>query len=316
MRHVYLDLNLFHKVKNNESINAPQRVWYEFIYNQIVKEQIFVPYSNGHINDLKQINRLNESAVEDHIKNIKFISNDLCLLNYWGDQGVTWQYRDIEAFLKASLHDSSFDQSFEDFIDNSEFKDDYISKVEKLKLEKLPQDFKQYAENNAILKLLFPRGTEEQTQYALCEDVFKLNTIMRRDYTVFTKIKSYINDYKSRLNRQGKALKLLEGLETIPSSLNFIDNIEEYIDKNITSKNPSHNIVTASYFKKNFEGNNSDINFSDAINKAIHAYYASHCEYFITTNSVYLNNVSHTYRHLKIKTKVMTPKEYYSFFNL
>lgn len=316
MSHVYLDLNLFDKVKNAEAANTPQGAWYQFIYKQIVNEEIFVPYSNAHILELKRLYKKDKAAAEAYINTIKFISNDLCIINYWGDQGVTWLYRDVKEFFEASLYDSSFDQSFEEFFQNSEFKDDYELQAANLKLEKLPEDFTRDADNSPVLKFLFPKGYAELTQYALCEDVFCLSSILRKDHTTFAKIKSYVNDYKSRLKKQGKALKLLEGLETVPTSLHYEEGIEEYIDKELTADNPIYNNVTALYFKKNLERYRTDIDFPAMVDEAIHLYYASHCEYFLTNDIALAERASQIFRELKLKTKVMSAERYYKFFNL
>lgn len=315
MNHVYLDLNVFDLIEKKDSLEKEQRIWYNYLHQKIINEEILTPYSNAHINDLKRGYKKNQEAVRQHIDNIKFLSNDLCIVNYWGDNGITWHYRDIEEFFNSSINDSDSYKSFEDFIDNSQLRHIYQPILVSLKLEKVDENIKLQAEKNPILKLLFPKGIEELTQYAFCEDIFNLNYLLQKDYTVFKRLKSYINEHRNKLKKQDKALNLLKQIETIPSSLKFEKQIDEYFERVITSKNPQYQNVTTVYFRKNFEGFKTDKYYPNSIDDAIHTYYASHCEYYITNDDKCAYKASETYKQLNFKTKVMNAKEYYEHLN-
>lgn len=144
MCEVYLDLNVFDRIEKRETLDENTKKHYDHLYNQIVSEDIVVPYSNAHLNDLKRAYLKNSEKTLEHVENIKFLTNDLCIVNYWGDQGITWHYRDINEYFETSRIDIGLmASSFEEFINKMEFGFIFQLQVLPLKYKPLPEDFRQ-----------------------------------------------------------------------------------------------------------------------------------------------------------------------------
>ncbi|MBY8962846.1 hypothetical protein KJK34_08805 [Flavobacterium sp. D11R37] len=313
--HVYLDLNVFDLIEKRNSIDEERKVIYSNLYNLIENEKILTPYSNAHINDLKRAYKKNSERTIKHLDNIKFLSNDLCIVNYWGDLGVTWHYRDILEFFETSLQESDLmDQTFEEFLDNAEFGSFMKLSVTPLKLQFLPKEFISSIESEPILKMIYPKTCDEQTVYALCKDLFHLNTLLTKDYSLFKKLKQYINNHRLKWKKEEKYFKFTEKLHEKPKSLQFNDSLDLYIERSQSAANPIRQNVLTSYFRKNFEGFKADEVYLNSIDDALHTYYASHCDFFLTNDDKCMFKAEATFNDLKINTKVMTPKSFIENF--
>jgi len=310
MNHVYLDLNVFDKIEKKETLKGEEKKWFDHLYNQIETEEILTPYSNAHISDLKRGYVNNANLVNQHMQSIKKLSNDLCIVNYWGDQGVTWHYRDIEEFFESSLADLN-SSTFEEFLNEAEFGFIYRMQLLPKKFEKLPDNFRLIADSNPLLKTMYPLAYGELTEYAPCEDIFNLNSLLTKDYTLFKKMKGLIVEHRQKLKKQEKLFKLIEQMETIPESLKFDAALDIYIEKLKTSKNPQYQNVTTAYFRMNFDGFKADSVFANSVDDGIHVYYGSHCDYFVTGDDKCHYKAGKVYKQLRIDTKVVTPEEYY-----
>ena len=97
---VYFDLNIFDRIEKKDSLNQVESRIYSDLENLIINEQIIVPYSNAHLNDLFRGFKKNPNFIVGHLDNIQKLTNNLCICQYWGRKETTLHYRDIKEFFK------------------------------------------------------------------------------------------------------------------------------------------------------------------------------------------------------------------------
>ena len=84
MTKVYLDWNVFNKIEKIETLDFQEKEIYKTIETFIMSEEIIVPYSNAHINDLHRGFLKNPDFIPEHLKTFSHLTNNLCLVQYCG----------------------------------------------------------------------------------------------------------------------------------------------------------------------------------------------------------------------------------------
>lgn len=97
---VYFDLNIFDRIEKKETLSESENEIYSELENLILTEKIMVPYSNTHLNDLFRGYQKNPNYIDGHLNNIKRLTNDLCICQYWNRKEATWHFRDINEFFE------------------------------------------------------------------------------------------------------------------------------------------------------------------------------------------------------------------------
>jgi len=79
--------------------------------------------------------------------------------------------------------------------------------------------------------------------------------------------------------------------------------------KPVVKNNPRQKIIDE-YTKTDFKGYAADERFTNMIDDALHTFYASHCDFFITMDSRCLEKAKNVYLNLKIPTKACSLSEF------
>lgn len=172
----YLDWNIFNKIEKIETLNTEEQRIYSVIKDQIDQNKVIVPYSNAHISDLARGYEKNPAYTETHLKTITSLTNNLCIVQYWGEQRVRWHYRDPKHFLESVLEDvQATAQSFSDllYIEGEPLMNAMWS-IQKSIMRMTPVDpaFRQIYNADPIFNTLYPKTKVEMNMLALCEDLF------------------------------------------------------------------------------------------------------------------------------------------------
>ena len=72
----------------------PDKNVFEILQNVInsARDKIILPYSNGHLNDLlKSYKKGERQRVTESLKFISFLTQNVCLSQYWNEENVKWQ---------------------------------------------------------------------------------------------------------------------------------------------------------------------------------------------------------------------------------
>lgn len=310
MKHVYLDWNIFDKIEKLEELNETEKKLFSRIEQLIIDGQIICPYSNAHINDLLRGYYKNPDFIPRHLDTLKRLTSNLCIVQYWGKDKVTWHYREVEEFFNSCLKDN--EEGFRSFKDLAI--DDFgLMKLqfEILKLTPVSPNFKDVYKNGSIFNLMFPRTKTEMNHFAMCEDLYDFYQNMNKDYSLYKSLRTYVNQTKAKVKSEANKLtKLEKEVVNPPNYLNFDELWEKYTPKTKTYENPKFQRLTDTYFKIDFKGYKSDDRFSNMIDDSLHVSYAAHCDYFITIDDKCHYKAAETYHKLGIETKAMKPDEF------
>jgi len=316
MTHVYLDWNVFDKIEKIPELDDEEKQIYSQIENLIVVENLIAPYSNAHINDLIRGYNKNPIYIPQHLNTLQRLTENLCIVQYWGQKEALWHFRDPEEFFDTAINDveSSF-ESYEDL-----FKHDVTGLMkpaaELMKFVPVPENFKEIYKANPIFSAIYPKTRTEMTMYALCEDIFNFSKNAKKDYNLYKTLRSFVNQSRAKMKKQEKMFKELDkSMSGIPSHLDFDSAWETQAAKTKTSDNPIYQRVTDTYFRIDFKGFKSDEKFSNMIDDALHVFYGAHCDCFVTLDDKCHYKAIETYKHLGIQTKVFKPNEFIEMIN-
>lgn len=114
---VYIDLNVFDRIEKINRLESPEKELYQCLLDMIKSDQVITAYSNAHLNDLFRGYQKNPAFINSHLNNLKTLTKDLCICQYWGNANVTWSRRDIFAFFNEKVEEIDFlPDNYDDFI--------------------------------------------------------------------------------------------------------------------------------------------------------------------------------------------------------
>jgi len=311
MTYVYLDLNVIDKIEKKNNLDEQQRTLYLFIERLITDNVITCPYSNAHISDLLRGHEKNPTYIPKHLETLKRVTNNLALVQYWGDSQAIWHYRDVEEFFNSALADK--EDTAKSFIELADCDETGLMRkfLESLSRFPIPSGFKEIYKANTIFNQIYPRTRTEMTFLSLCEDLYDFSINARKDYSLYKSLRTYVNQAKAKLKAQQKMLSDIEKTTAgTPSYLNFDETWEKYAPKTKTSENPAFQKITDTYCKIDFKGFKSDEKFSNLIDDSLHVFYGAHCDYFVTIDDRCHYKAAETYHKLGIATKAVKPVQF------
>lgn len=317
MLSVYLDWNVINRIEKKE---GPE---YSDIEKLILNREIITPYSNAHINDLLRGYEKNKEYIEGHLSIIEKLTNNLCIVQYWGEKSVKWHFRSIHNFFNSSLEEPcSYANSFSSLLDF--LKDDYPeieflwdAQLSILKNQKLPLEFKDVYKIAPVFNLIFPTSKSELNMLALCEDLLSFANNVKKDYSLYKAMRNFLNQSRIKFKEQPKIFRKIDKvMAEVPSHLVYDQVWEDYLEKNSTKENPLYQRLTTTYFKIDYRGIKSDTKFANLVDDSIHTFYGAHCDYFLTLDDRCLYKAVEAYRELGIKTMVLNPSEFLQIYKL
>ena len=291
-----------------DDLDEEEKQVYSTIEELIVSEKITTPYSNAHINDLLRGYANNPIYIPQHLNTIKRLTNNLCIVQYWGDTQSTWHYRDVDEFFHSALNEKG--RTSNSFLELMDCDDTGLIRkaMEMYRFIHVPSNFKEIYKAAPIFNLMFPQTKSEMNMLALMEDIYNFSNNAKKDYSLYKSLKVYINQSKTKLKQQNKLFKGID--KDLPSYLESDKFWEEYAPKNKISDNPAYQKITDTYFRFDFKGYKSDDRFSNMIDDALHVFYGAHCDCFLTIDDKCHYKAAETYRKLGIMTKALKPKEF------
>ena len=304
---IYLDLNIFDRLEKIDKLEFPEREIYQKLYDTIIQGKLNVPFSNAHLNDLFRGYQKNPSYIEKHLDNIEKLTKNFCICQYWGDANVRWHYRNIKEFFEEKKSDWKFEtDSFSEL-----FEDDPVKKnlLDFFKTLPLPDNFRQgYKE--PIFGIMYPLSKVYNNYYSLMEDLYNFQTRIKSDYSLYKSFKIYLLQSVQKLNDNREVLKTINSnFQKLPKHLQVIDLANEYSPKNKTSENNQYSKIINLFFKYDLNGYKTDGNFNNMFDDALHSFYGSQCDFFITNDERCRFKAEKTYIKLGIKTKVIKSEQ-------
>lgn len=269
---VYFDLNVFDRIEKKDSLKEAEKRIYDELENMAIKNQIVVPYSNAHLNDLFRGFQKNPIYVEGHLANIKKLSKNLCICQYWNRKDVTWHYRDVSEFFEEKKNEWDFQpNSLDELFDGTGLPNLLLP----FKLIQLEKNWKLGYKADPMFGVMYPKSKINNTAYSLMEDIYNFQIRLKSDYSLYKSFKNYLIKGISKMNN-----------------------------------NKTYSDVLDVFFKYDLKGYKTDGNYNNMFDDSLHTFYAAHCEFFITNDDRCKYKAEKTYERLKIETKVITASEY------
>lgn len=304
---VYIDLNVFDRLEKIDNLPVNEKPDYQLLLELLLNQTITTAYSNAHLNDLFRGYQKNPAYIDGHLNNIEKLTKSLCICQYWGDSSVTWHYRDIFEFFKAKNSEWEFEPSnYEDL-----FKDEPFLKhaSELYKNIPLPDTFKSgYVE--PMFGIMFPLSKIQNTYYSLHSDIYNLQCRLKSDYGLYKSLKTYLLTSLNKMRSSKDFIKSISSnFKDLPKHLEITQIYDAVTPENKTSDNILYSKLIETFFKYDLAGYKTDGHFNNMFDDAIHCFYASHFDVFITNDDRCNYKAKKTYEKLNIQTTVIKIEE-------
>lgn len=320
--YVYLDWNIFNKIEKLDELSEDERDAYSSIKNIILYEKIVTPYSNAHMSDLARGYLKNPEFGKGHLSNITFLTNNLCIVQYWGESKATWHYRDPQEFLDSTIKESEgITKSFGEllYMDGEPLLNSMWS-LQKMvmRLQPVDEKFKEIYKVEPVFNQMFPRTKVEMNMLAMCEDLFQFSTRIKTDYVLYRNFQKYLTQLRLKMPQYQKLLlKNQREVLALPQYLSWDKMVDDNVQKlKSTSPNAAYDRIVNEFTSTDLKGYSQDERFANMIDDALHTFYAAHCDYFVTIDKRCSDKAKKVYEKLKIKTIVVNPTEFTSAFTI
>lgn len=315
--YAYLDWNVFNKIEKLDQLENDEKEIYSKIKEAILNGTIIVPYSNAHISDLARGWAKNPAYTDEHIKTIETLTNNLCIVQYWGKPKLIWHYRQPREFLESTLAESKMtSESFSElmYMDDEPVMNAILDlRKTLLKLQPVPEAFKEIYKADPIFNQIYPRTKAEMNMLALCEDLYQFSNRIKTDYVLYKNFQKFLVQLRLKFPQYQKMLNNAQ--QKIIGKPNYL-NWEQLVDRSAaqfksTSTNADYDKIMSLFTTTDLKGYSPDERFANMIDDALHCFYAAHCDYFVTIDKRCSNKARKVYEKLKLNCSVLTPQEFY-----
>lgn len=297
---VYLDTNIFDRLEKIQQLEVLEKKQYQVLYDLIISDKITVPYSNAHLNDLHRGYLKNPTYIEKHLSTLDAFTKDLCICQYWGDNKALWHRRNVREFFESKKSD--YEEDFFTWQDLIKDIPHMQFTMEIKKLNPLHPNMKK-GFKDPMFAAIFPLSKIYNTEAALVEDIFNLNIKMKSDYGFYKSLKIYAIQNAKKSPELARSIP--QNNKDILPHLKIFDNAFELVKENYTGENQQYSKVINTFIRQDFEGYKTDALYNNMFDDAMHTFYASHCDYFVTNDDKCHYKAQKTFENLKIKTKVI-----------
>ncbi len=323
---IYLDWNVITTLNQIQNIeNQEEKVLFETILNIVTNTEvkIVVPFSNAHLNDLmKSYKKGERKRVYQALNFISFITQNVCLSQYWNEENSKWHIRNPNEYFESLLEDEEENSliSIESITSSlSEYGMGNIFEIYK----SIPHNinFEQFGDTNIPFLSFLKRARKENNIYAVIEDVFEIFNEIKNNPSGYNELRSSFTDnikLDPNVNNVSNVIELLD--KTMPKTMINKSFTELYVenDRTETSKNKDYSKVTGIFMQLDFVGFGSDkLNeknkYDNLFNDALHCFYGAHCDIFITSDKKTIKKTKAVYQSEGINTLVLKPKEFIEF---
>ncbi len=308
---IYLDLNIFDRIEKIDSLEGKTKEEYLKLLELISNENVDLPYSNAHLNDLYRGWKKNPNFIKSHLKNIENLTNNLCICQYWGERNIWWHKRNIHEFFESKKDEFDiFDETLGEFLD---FGLGDKSPIHLTKNIPLPYEWIMKMEKDKFAQIMFPLTIENNTLYNLFADLYNFQIKLKSDYSFYKMFKAQLSKNISTLKGNKDVVNYIRKSDEQPKHLktDLFSIIDKYKPKFEIKENDNelYYKIVETFYKYDLEGYKTDANFNNMFDDGLHTFYASHCDVFITNDDRCKYKAEKTYERLNIKTLVIKSDE-------
>ncbi|MCW3085277.1 MAG: hypothetical protein JWP12_2643 [Bacteroidetes bacterium] len=300
MIRVYLDWNVFSNLKRKKFDNGPFNIIYSIIKKS--DKKLIFPYSSAHLQDLKRglgKSKDAESLIHQDLEFLSEISKDHLLgFDSLKTKKVSPFVRKPIEYFNSLLKDNkeySFDELFSD---SDNFMD---SLMDVFKTIVLPVDFNSLndvPDKYGNLKLAFKNSKQDATMYNLLKDITDLIASPEKMQTMYKEARnSSLQALKMDTNPK-EGIDVFSHLDKALAKAKINQSFQELVEGSLkATKKREEEVTSFDYFTRFYisldtYGYYRDKKLSNLIDDATHAFYGSHCDYFVTDDD-------NTYRKAK-----------------
>ena len=308
---IYLDLNIFDRIEKIDSLEEIPKQEYLKLLELISKENIDLPYSNAHLNDLFRGWKKNPNFINGHLQNIQSLTKNLCICQYWGEKNVWWHKRNIFEFFESKKDEFDiFDETLDELFDFGYGEKSPIHLTKKIPL---PNEWISKMAKDKFSQIMFPSTIENNTLYNLFSDLYSFQIKLKSDYSFYKMFKAQLSENISTLKGNKDIVNYIRKNDEQPKHLksDFFSIIDKY-KPNFEIKENDNELyykVVETFYKYDLKGYKTDSNFNNMFDDGLHTFYASHCDVFITNDDRCKYKAEQTYEKLNIKTLVIKSNE-------
>lgn len=325
MIRIYLDWNVITTLRQIENLtNNDDVATFRTLFNVInsARDKLIIPYSNGHLNDLlKNYKKGERERVEQSLKFISLLTQDVCLTQYWNEETAKWHYRSPEEYFESLIEENGVNTtSLESILEPfKEFGLDGFFEMFKL----LPHNinFEQLEQHSPVFSRMFKHSKIDNSMYALMQDILNLTNEMKTNPVVYNELRSVFKNaipLDKNIHNVDNVIEILD--KTMPKTMLNKSFTELYQDstKTETSKNKDFSKIIGTFMQLDFVGYGSDKltdknQYENLFNDALHCFYGAHCDFFITADKKTYKKTKAVYQSEDILTQVMKPVEFIEY---
>jgi hypothetical protein len=339
---IYLDWNVVSDMLYHEGKSETEKVMFAQLASILLNHpQIVIPYSNAHLSDIMKSYRQGErERVQEKLHALSDFTKDLCISLYWGKQEPEFHRRDPFEFFNSMIDDNGVTfptlEGLKGQIEEIEVEYGATIRAELEKkgivmplslsdavfgiYEHMPHnmDFVQLDALSPQFGAIFKKARVRNSIHAVVEDLFDLMHSLNHSPDGYVQLRNFFRD----------ALKINPAISTFDNVINQLNQYlpttafgksfdQLYAENNKSNKHGSelYHRITGKYTQLDFVGFRPEKmgpknQYSNFFNDALHCYYATHCDVFITRDDRTYHKSRAVYQAENIGTQVMKPDEF------
>ncbi|MEM6269152.1 MAG: hypothetical protein AAF998_06915 [Bacteroidota bacterium] len=288
------------------------------------RSSVLIPYSDAHLDDLiPSKGPAYNDFIEKDLENISKLTAGHCLVQYFGKDKVVPEITAPARFYKEQVErrgEKLFD--WDELISElNEFgMGDAITELLKVGTGIDVEAIKQDTETFESLAAMLPRTMDGGTLLDVVKDLQDLSNNMWAEPDRYKEIRSQVKDNVELPREVSNWENVIERLDaTLPNTTfgrDFSGFTLEYASKNGQDNQVSrYSYFIATYMNLDLLGFRPEKitqknGFPNFLNDARHAFYAGHCDYYITNDKKGKHKAKAVFEHLKIETEVLNVSEF------
>lgn len=320
MIRIYLDWNVVSNLKRSEYTDLK-----EFIENH--KEQILIPYSPAHFNDLMKSYSPENQLFEKDLEMLEFLSGKHLLR--WEENGTVPRFGTPKEYFQGERINTDDIFSLMDMEKLVNELDEYSEETGFGKLGTLMKDLYELQpfgididdNNREILQRMFPNISSDSSQWDLMKSIAPFAKKLLKDRQYYKEFRKSIGENGFKVEANSGNWEEREVFDRIDNfmkekglDMTFVDFIKTTFEHRKEPIN-TYEFFTTAYLMLDMMGYKSDKlpkptdNMQNIQMDGEHSFYAAHCDFFVVGDKKLRIKSKVLYNKFKIPTIVVEPHE-------
>jgi hypothetical protein len=317
MSRIYLDSNVYSKLRNNQS--EQYQTLNKFLDQY--KENLSFFFSIAHIRDKK--NDVSDLKFADFAF-IESFTEDNYLAYHPTEKGSSFYLATPQTVFKDDMNDDFNVRSVFDLFTPSEEDDPLLKSVKSLlgqlvdlplydniDLEGIPQDQK------AVISKIFPFNKSTLTMREMMTSQIELYEDMMTNHETYKNLRKMVDEgfNNGRFTLNNSDIDFNLAFKDSAFKKSFFEYVRDSLNKKPDEKIPVYDFYMQAYHCLDLLGISKDKitrknNYNNLMNDAMHSYFAQYCDYYVTEDKRALSKSEALYNQFEIQTKTLSVDEF------